>query len=288
MKKTKALVAVGIVALLMAFAIQGLAAERHEVSEKVTTHGRINWSQGVIFAKGKGIAPDATPQESEKTSAVRNAQVDAYANLLEAIKGVRIDSSTQVKDILKSNNTVQPQLETMVRQAKVVKREYLSDGLVEVTLAFELTGGFAQLILPTDIMPVPEIKAIAQTPAEEKKPPVPESIVYTGLVIDTRGLKGRPAMSPRITDENGEEAYGSVFVSREFAVQQGMAGYGKDLKWARSNSRVSDNPLTVRALKVVGQGRCDFIVSNADAWKVRSASENLLFLKKCRVMIVLD
>jgi len=46
--------------------------------------------------------------------------------------------------------------------------------------------------------------------------------------------------------------------------------------------------LIVKALKVLWPGRCDFIISNADAAKLKSASEHLKFLKECKVIIVLD
>lgn len=290
MKRRNVFVAVCVAVTLMAFSIQGLWAQRHEVVEKVAARGRINWSQGIIYAKGMGAAPDRSSQKDEK------AVVEAYSNLLETIKGARIDSSTVVRDLVEKSETVRSQVEEMAKRAQIVKREYLSDGMVEVTLAFKLTAGFAQLVLPGDIMPVPQIKTIPRTPPKEQDPeqgaerstPTPETAAYTGLVLDARGLKGRPAMSPRIVDEYGQEVYGSVYVSREFAVQHGMAGYERDLKGARNSPRVSDNPLTVRALRTVGPGRCDFVVSNVDAWKIRSTSENLLFLKKCRVIIVLD
>jgi len=95
-------------------------------------------------------------------------------------------------------------------------------------------------------------------------------------------------MSPKIIDENGQEVYGSAFVSREYAVQQGMSGYAKDITAAQSNPRVTNNPLTVQGLKTEGPGNADIVISNADAFKLRSASEHLSFMKKCRVMIVVD
>jgi hypothetical protein len=108
------------------------------------------------------------------------------------------------------------------------------------------------------------------------------------MVIDARGINTRPAMAPKILNENGEEVYGSAYVSREFAVQQGMSGYAKDLTAAQSNPRVTNSPLTVKGLRTEGHGRSDIVISNADASRLRSASEHLSFLKKCRVMIVVD
>lgn len=95
-------------------------------------------------------------------------------------------------------------------------------------------------------------------------------------------------MSPKIIDENGQEVYGSAFVSREYAVQQGMSGYAKDMTAAQSNPRVTNNPLTVKGLKTEGPGKSDIVISNADASKLKSAYEHLSFMKKCRVMIVVD
>jgi hypothetical protein len=95
-------------------------------------------------------------------------------------------------------------------------------------------------------------------------------------------------VEPRIIDESGQEIYGSMNVEREYAVQQGMSGYARDLTAAQSNPRVTNNPVSLKGIKTEGPGRSDIIISTADAEKIRSASDNLSFLKKCRVMIVLD
>ena len=95
-------------------------------------------------------------------------------------------------------------------------------------------------------------------------------------------------MAPKILDENGKEIYGSAMVDREYAVQQGMVGYAKDLSAAQANSRVTDKPITVKALKTSGPAKCDLVISSGDAAKLAAAAENLSFLQKCRVMVVLD
>jgi hypothetical protein len=95
-------------------------------------------------------------------------------------------------------------------------------------------------------------------------------------------------MVPKILDENNQEVYGSAFVSREYAVQQGMSGYARDLKEILKDQRVSDYPLVVKGLKTSGPGRSEIVISNADASKLRGISESLYFMKKCRVIIVVD
>lgn len=257
-------------------------------------NGSVNWTKGVVQAKGIGAPPEkyfGKPQA--RPMALRAAKLDAMRNLLEATKGVRINSTTIVKDFAISSDIIMSQVEGMVKGAQVVYQEYMSDGTVEITMQMSLMGGFAQLILPKEIKQVESIKPMlpAHTPPIVEildKEAKPVSEVFTGMVIDARGINTRPAMAPKILNENGEEVYGSAYVSREFAVQQGMSGYAKDLTAAQSNPRVTNSPLTVKGLRTEGPGRSNIVISNADASRLRSASEHLSFLKKCRVMIVVD
>jgi hypothetical protein len=131
----------------------------------------------------------------------------------------------------------------------------------------------------TESVPAPAIKA-------SESPSVP--VVYTGMVVDARGIQARPAMFPRIFDEDGREVYGSVSVDLEYAIKNGMSGYSRDLNTAQSNQRVKGNPLMIKALKTSGPGKSDIVVSNTDARQVRSSVENVSFLKQCKVIIVLD
>jgi hypothetical protein len=244
-------------------------------------NGSVNWTKGVIQGKGIGAPPEkdyGKPQA--RPLALRAAKLDALRNILEVVEGVRIDSTTVVKDFSVESDVIMSKVQGMVRGAQQVKQEYLSDGTVEVTMQVMMGGGFAQLVLPPDIKQVEPVTPV--TPAPQT------STLLTGLVVDARGLNTRPAMAPKILDEDGKEVYGSAFVSREYAVQQGMSGYGKDVETAKQNDRVADNPIVVKGIRTEGSGRCDIVISNDDAAGLRDASEHLSFLKKCRVMIVVD
>jgi len=115
-----------------------------------------------------------------------------------------------------------------------------------------------------------------------------QGYAYTGLIVDARGLGARPALAPRILNEKGEEVYGSSYVSREWAIKWGMAGYEKDVDAATANDRVTDQPLIAKGLRAEGPNRADIVISDQDAEKLHSMKENLSFLEKCRVIIVLD
>jgi hypothetical protein len=125
-------------------------------------------------------------------------------------------------------------------------------------------------------------------PQLQAQPAVPAAAAYTGLIIDARGTGVRPAMVPKIRNEEGREVYGSAFVNRQYAVEQGMVGYLKDVTAAQGNPRVTDRPLLVKALKTDGPNKTDLVISNSDAQVLHGMKENLTFLEKARVMVVLD
>ncbi len=239
-------------------------------------NGEINWAEQMIRATGSG-APnaDAPNVAAARLGAERAAKADALRNILETVKGVRIDSQTLVVNAMTQNDVIRTQVQGVVRGARVVNTRYLSDGAVEVTVEIPLAGQFAQAILP---------------PASFGTQPVPKAgnPVYTGVIFDARGLSLRPAMSPKIIDEDGREVYGSAFVSQEWATKYGIAGYVKDPEAAKKNDRVAANPLVVKAVKSSGTAGCDLVISNNDAQGMRDMSKNLSFLEQCRVLIVVD
>jgi hypothetical protein len=277
----------------MILCLAGVAVGQDKVSasewvEQIGNKGSVNWTEGYIEAVGIGAPPQrniGTPQA--RPMALRAAQVDAYRNMLEVVNGVRVDSTTTIRDFTVESDIINTQVQGLVKGAKTMKQEYLSDGTVEVTVRMPLSGNFASVIVPRIL----ERKQAAPMPAAPQAPaatPASGGEVFTGLVVDARGIQARPAMSPRIIDEKGQEVYGSMNVDREYAVQQGMSGYARDLTAAQSNARVTNSPVSVKGLKTEGAGRSDIVIANADAEKIRASGDNQSFLKKCRVMIVLD
>ena len=253
--------------------------EEHEYVERFGCN-YINWTRGFIQAKGIGI-PTERNAGKDQADMMTTAYANALQNLLEVVKEVRIDFKTKIRDF-SAKSDIMAKIESMLKRSQVVKQQYFSDGSLEVTLQMSLYGGFAQLVLPQEIQQVESIKPVGVV--TEKL----VSEIYTGLVVDARGLNVKAAMSPKILDENGREAYGAAFVSREFAVQQGMSGYIKYFSAAQTDPRVLNYPLTVKGLRTQDARPTDIVISNADASKLRSASENLSFLKKCRVIIIID
>ncbi len=252
-----------------------------DVIEPTGSSGKVDWTTGVITAVGIG-APPAQPANAAQARAMaeRTAQVAAYRNLLEAVKGVRLDSTTTVENIMVNSDVIKTEVGGIIQGATVMDRKYMSDGSIEVTVGMKLAGALADSLLPKGPATPPVAPAASASAAPGK--------LSTGLIVDARGLGIRPAMAPRILNEDGKEVYGSTWVSRGYAVREGMVGYLKDPAAAQTNPRVADKPLMVKAVKAANGARVDVVISNADAATIQSASQNLGMLEKCRVIILVD
>ncbi|MBU1001487.1 MAG: LPP20 family lipoprotein [Proteobacteria bacterium] len=245
--------------------------------------GAVNWGSYTVTATGVGAPPaNAVNAAQARGMAKRAATVIARRNLLELIKGVQIDSSTTVENFMVSSDVVVSQIRGFLQNSQILDTAYMSDGSVEVSVGLKLGGSIADVVLPK------ADRFKLQAPAAMPKPVQQVPGAYSGLVVDARGLGVRPAMSPRILDEAGNELYGTAMVSREYAIQQGMAGYAKDPDKAAANPRVASNPMTVAAIGVLGASRSDLVIPTAKADEIRAQTESKDYLAQARVMILLD
>ncbi|MBW2366530.1 MAG: hypothetical protein JRH15_01455 [Deltaproteobacteria bacterium] len=262
-----------------------------------TQNGTINWTLGVLVASGTGTPPERLYDNPQGRSiALREATEVAREHLLILAQQVRIDSSTSLKAVADKNDAILTEIKNMVKGAKTIHQAYFTDGLVTVTLQMDMYGGFSQLALPAKIKQIASVKPIDPATARYREDGVGSGVSridestprYSGLVVDARGVGLMPSLVSEIWDENGSEVFGSAFASREFAVQYGMVRYVTDLKAAMQHPRVALKPLIVKGLKS-GESCCTrTVISNSDAAKIRGAVENLMFLRKCRVIIVLN
>ena len=279
-----------IMAMLVCLAVPALAEDATGFVEQFD-NGSIDWQSGQIVAVGIGAPPPSALSNAQaRPMAIRAATVVARRNLLEILKGMQIDSATTVENYMVTDDTVVSQVRGQLQNSRILDTAYMSDGTIEVTVSATLRGSFADAVMPKTL----PFKSLAAVPAPQSAPSdavaaAPHPVAaFSGVVVDGRGLGLRPALSPRIVDEQGAEIYGTAQVSREYAVQQGMAGYAKDPEAARGNPRVVSNPLLLKAMAVAGQARTDVVLGMPAAASLRHAVEKNNFLEKCRVMIVVD
>ncbi len=258
-------------------------------------NGAMNYSNGWITATGiGGISPQAQNPGMARGMAVRAAKIDAMRNLLETVLAVAVTSETSVRGAAVENDVIKTKVKGMVKGARIrdINEDgrhdtndfrYLSDTSIEIEMEIHMSG-ISSIVLPP--AGYAEAQAGVAPPSAGTSAPISGST--TGLIIDARGVGARPAMSPKIVDQNGGVVYGPSSFTRDYAIKFGVAGYSKDIETAKSDPRVVGNPLIVRGIGVQGSNGTDIVVANGDAATIRRAESSGKVLSSCKVMIILD
>lgn len=244
--------------------------------------GTVNWTTGMVTASGKASPANQSPASKESVSLY--AKAEAVKNILETLKQIKINNELTVNDYASKSVVILAGLEKTAREAMVSKQIYTSALSLEITLETSLFGGFLQLVLPEEIRQIPKINP-------EFNPnilPVIGKSPYSGLVIDARGLGIEPVLDPVIVSEQGHEVYSSVFISREFAVQNGICKYVCNLDQAVQDKRIGDNPMVIKGLRKEGSKNATIVISMSDYLALEKTTERHAFLNECRVIIVRD
>ncbi len=245
-------------------------------------YGNIDWARRSVISTGIGSPNPDLPQAAQHPAALRAAQQVALRNALETIKSIYVNSTTTVNNLMVSNAKVNSSVTGFVQGFQQQENsKNMKDGSVEVTMSIPLDG-IGGMLLGTFVGSKPSIIAFEKTT-------VSRELVFSGLIINCKGHTVKPALSPRVLDENDREVYSSAYVSKEWVIRNGMVGYSKDVEAAiKLTDRIGSNPGQVKAKKVAGVNGTDIVITNKDANDIRSASKNLTFLSECRVIFVID
>ncbi|MDH4205853.1 MAG: hypothetical protein OEV45_10020 [Desulfobacteraceae bacterium] len=107
---------------LLTFSVFGYTDNSREIIE-LKEKGSINWSRGVVQAKGIGIPPTKMSGNSNaRAVALTDAKLNAFRIILEIIKELRINGTTVVGDYAIQDPAIMYRIENMVKNAKVVKK----------------------------------------------------------------------------------------------------------------------------------------------------------------------
>lgn len=260
----------------------------------------INWQKGEIVVMGEGIANPNRGWSMAQMEAMaeRAARVDAQRNFVETTAGVIVTSlskminkqidvdsvRSEARGIVNGLVTVKgPEMERR-QDGSIIARVWMSQGMQSVRdLAFR------RLQEERDNNKN-SIRSYPDYPREKVKP---TGTVYTGLIVDCRGVpRGpvRPSLTPRIIDEDQREIYGTLKVKKIWLLSYGLVGYEPSVEEAKKQEtkRVGENPLVVKAMSVIGTNNDEVVLDNDAARKVVSADKASGFFNKAKVVFVLD
>ncbi|MEA2072527.1 MAG: hypothetical protein U9O86_03000, partial [Campylobacterota bacterium] len=102
---------------LLLSAILTLSLQAREVVDSVGSC-KINWTQGSITCEGESA------EGQSKFAAKISAKVIAQRNLLEVVKGVRIDSMVTVKDGMFSSDVIKSRVQGVIKGGQIISNKY--------------------------------------------------------------------------------------------------------------------------------------------------------------------
>lgn len=248
----------------------------------------VDWSKGVIRAKGIGAGKATTKNKGlKRAQARRAAMMDAQRNLAEAVKGVRVTSESRMLDLELADDRVATRVDAIISNMTEISGQYLSDETYEIVLEMPLFGASGSLSEAAFIPFKDEPKVAFPAPADKTiiNQPTVVNNHYTGLIIDCSGMNINCVMSPVIKNSNGQAIYGHQNLDYDKIIVNGMASYADQAYDQISRARAGNNPLVIKATGL-SEHNANPVVSVADADKILAANQNDRFLENCAVVFV--
>uniref|UniRef100_A0A7C4TI48 Uncharacterized protein n=1 Tax=candidate division WOR-3 bacterium TaxID=2052148 RepID=A0A7C4TI48_UNCW3 len=206
------------------------------------------------------------------------------------------DGQQTIGDFLGTDFNRWRRIEEIINEDISIGQYYLTDGGLEFSAQMKIGSKVLSLLIP-EAKPVKLIVPMLcpccgqEWPKDKPVPPglelIPkevESIEYTGIIIDCRGLKFNPTLFPKIYNEVLNEVYSVNFASRGAIIDNGLVLYTTEEIY--NHPRIGYNPLRIRALGTTGQRFSDIQISSYDARRIHGSKKNLNLLKECRVAII--
>ncbi|MBS3780579.1 MAG: hypothetical protein KGY41_09305 [Desulfovermiculus sp.] len=256
---------------------------------------RMDWQTRTLTAQGQADAAQSDTEFAQNVYQiqVRQAKLRARKALWDGLLRVRVDGEQRVKDILQSGLQRTKDLRRLV-QSSPIERIAPDKGpepesseehkkLPAYQARFSLSGPGAALCIPSELWYAQKKTSTFTAQGEDLE----GKLKFTGLIVDARGLGGKPALVCRLFDEHDKLVYGPSLVSRQIGEDQGMVVYSSSMPQARANSRAGKAPLEVRARNRHPDSRTDFVVQAQDIAPLWRANNWEVF-RQGKVIIVLQ
>ena len=268
--------------------------------------GQINWEAGYIRAIGVGTAQSSGNKALDVMSATRAATVIGQRALLETIKGVRIDSTTRVENMMLKEDVIQSQVSGIIQGAQVIKTttEWVGEApmvTVEMRICLNLdqcNGRPLVAVLslegrsepphapPRTFAPPPsqQTQPVAKPPAGEPPPATPAkrpervkiqpsdpNKPVTGLILNLEGHLFERELLPIVATKGEDNQYLTVYsaklVEPKIIRTKGVVRYQTSVEQAKKHPLAGENVLVVPVDNIT---RENMIIISLDAAKIIS------------------
>jgi len=239
-------------------------------------NGVINWTQQYIEATGMSIIDNERWKlpEQAKEMAERGAKVVAQRNLLEIVQGVKVTSTTTVKDMITQSDVIITKVQGVVRGAEIVGEPIVTKNYVKITLRMPIyaQNGLAPAFSNS-------IDYTTKTSGFKNTNETTEVVNTIALNIP-KGQKITTNMFPKFVDEEGNELLNTAKFYNP--------SEGKFPKFAKlTKSILKGNIKGVEIIDVLPDEFGNIRIKGKDRPKLRKFLNGLLTVSKIALKILL-
>lgn len=263
------------------------------VNVNIEQQGQINWNKGANSdVTAVGISrPDPRGMALAREAAIMAAQ----RNLIAVVQGMQINSTTTMRDLILTNDTVNRNISGTLRGAQIIEEELTNDGGYYVKMRVPIYGvgeSIASAILPALRQNAPQSFDVPNL--QNFEPAIIQDIQntnYSGVIVDASGLGLTETFSPVIYDTNGRAIYGIENLQNDaLIISEGMVSYSNSINDATARQRAGNSPLVVKAVSVRGGNnsvnKVNVVISATDADKILLANQKNHMLENCAVVFL--
>ena len=250
----------------------------------------VDWTRGKVAVE---ITHSLDPSLPSLVRAKGNAAADIESRLPDflsrAVSALAVDSSHTMGDLLGSDPGLfarWSELGLGERPSELFLSQDFSFLVARYTLPLFGAQGISSPLFPSRETPIRRSTGYV---ANRK---------FSGLLIHAKGplpeagssrmAVARPALFPRIWDEQMNLVLDKGMCSPEALARWGMVGYVLDQNEDAAVLRVGTFPLRLAARGVFGDTPTDIVISTDGARKLLTLAENIALLREGRVCIVYD
>lgn len=209
--------------------------------------GEIDWTEGVIFVKGRGKATGNSAQEI--ALAKQAAQTVAMRNAALLATGIRVDADGRFPDIKQGHIASH----AFIKDAKVLSSVYDPDSRTATATIEVPLYGVSGLVKTTHVTFKPVRGGRWDWPGEGLGGGT------DAVIIDARGIQFAPCVGPRIVTDSGERIFGPEDVPSGEIQKRGMVVYVfmKETGVRRDAKSIVVRPLALAKAVTAQAGRID-------------------------------
>jgi len=261
----------------------------------------INWTLGDITCEGES-------ESGQSRFAARTiSKVVAQRNLLEVVKGVRVDSKTTVKDGMLGSDIIKSSVVGVIKGAEILSNVYSKeDKSALATIRLRMGKDILQALL-RDKNKIAWNKKIMNIFSLFTTSLHAEDVVYfdeinkplndidtssneicTGIIIDATEVKEfEKAILATLVDKGGSEFYPADIVSDNTLIHEnGSVSYDFDDEDATKHRKVCHSPMKIKAQGIYEKRKSDLVLSHQDIEVLKKYRNSLL--KKAKILVLLD